>query len=166
MARYNQHTPVVTRRTRIANNRAILLNNTRYNLGDIFNFDDDLFRDFNVEVSNHNINLQDLCSPIEQLNNDLKNNQKFLRVAHINARSIPGHIVELIRIISETDCDIIGVSETFIKDDTPLSRVNIENYNLYTENRTHTSQGGVAFYIKKISKLKKYRFLKILTTQS
>ena len=108
-----------------------------------------------MEVSNHNINLQDLCSPIEQLNNDLKNNQKFLRVAHINARSIPGHIVELIRIISETDCDIIGVSETFIKDDTPLSRVNIENYNLYTENRTHTSQGGVAFYIKKNIKVKK-----------
>ena len=72
MARYNQHTPVVTRRTRIANNRATLLNNTRYNLGDIFNFDDDLFRDFTVDVSNQNINLQDLCSPIEQINNDLK----------------------------------------------------------------------------------------------
>ena len=89
MARYNQHTPVVTRRTRIANNRAIVVNNTHYTLGDIFNFDNDLFRDSTVEVSNHNITLQDLCSPIEQLNNDLKNNQKFLRVAHINARSIP-----------------------------------------------------------------------------
>ena len=166
MARHNRRTPVVTRRTRIANSRAIVVNNMHYTLGDIFNFDDDLFRDSTVEVSNHNITLHDLCSPIEQINKDLKNNQKFLRVAHINARSIPGHVVELIRIITETDCDIIGVSETFIKNDTPLSRVNIENYNLFTENRTHASQGGVAFYIKKNIKVKKYQSPKILTTLS
>ena len=89
-----------------------------------------------------------ILTPIEQLNNDLRNNQNWLRVVHINARSIPGHLAELSRIITETDSDIIGISETFIKDDTALNKCNIENYKLYTENRSHTTQGGVGIYIK------------------
>ena len=155
--------PVVHRRTRIARATAATLNNsnTNYKLGDIFNFDDELFIDMSStyqdllsEVSQTLLNIH---SPIEQLNHDLKNDKKWLRVAHINARSIPGHITELIRIISGTDCDIVGVSETFIKSDTPLNRCNIDNYNLYTENRTHTTQGGVAFYVKKNIKVKKIK---------
>ena len=148
MHRISNRETVEHRRARLARNRATTHNsNTNHNLCDIFNFDEGLFTDFAnsnadllSEVNNHNIK-----SPIEQLNNDLKNNQNWLRAAHINARSIPGHILELSRIISETTCDVIGVSETFIKDDTPLNRCNIENYNLFTENRTHTTQGGVAY---------------------
>ena len=164
MARPAYSNPVVHRRTRIARARAATLNNsnTNYNPSEIFNFEDGLFSDLSStnqdllsEVSNFNITLHNIHSPIEQLNNDLKNNQKWLRVAHINARSIPGHITELSRIISETNCDIVGISETFIKNDTPLNRCTIENYNLFTENRSHTTQGGVAFYVKNNIKVKK-----------
>lgn len=121
----------------------------------VFNFEDDFFnnttetnQDLLFEVNSSNNTLRNIQTPIEQLNQDLRNNQNWLRVVHVNARSIPGHITELTRLVTETDSDIIGVSETFIKDDTPLHKCNIDNYKLYTENRSHTTQGGVAFFVK------------------
>ena len=120
----------------------------------VFNFDDELFQDsanvtMNLQQDNsYTDRIRNIKTPIEQLNNDLRNNQNWLRVVHINARSIPGHLTELSRIITETNSDIIGISETFIKDDIPMNKCNIENYKLYTENRTHTTQGGVAIYIR------------------
>ena len=117
----------------------------------IFNFQDDFFTD--TDTNNHNIQhdnnlLQNINTPIDQLNKDLQNNQNWLRVVHLNARSIPGHLAEISRILSATMADIIGVSETFIKNDTPEHKYNIEHYTLYTENRTHTTQGGVGIYVK------------------
>ena len=121
------------------------------NIENIFNFDDELF--LNTNSVNQDLlldtnRLNNINTPIEQLNNDLRNNQNWLRVVHINARSVTGHLSEITRLITETNSDIMGISETFIKDDTPENRYNIENYKLYTENRTHTKQGGVGIYVK------------------
>ena len=116
----------------------------------IFNFSDELF--LGTDSIHHDIpldnRLDNMNTPIQQLNNDLQNNQNWVRVAHINARSVPGHLPEISRIVSETNLDILGISETFIKNDTSEHKYNIENYKLYTENRTHTTQGGVGIYVK------------------
>ena len=87
-------------------------------------------------------------APTQQINHDLKNNKNWLRVGHINARSVPKHIHEIRRVAKNCDFDIIGVSETFIKEHTPHDRCNIDNYNLYKLNRTRTTQGGVGFFVK------------------
>lgn len=89
-----------------------------------------------------------IFAPIQKINYDLKNNNNFLRVGHLNARSVPKHIFEIRRIAKKCDFDIIGVSETFIKEHTPLDRCNIDNYTLYKLNRTHTTQGGVGIFVK------------------
>ena len=130
-------------------------NNTQVNIGTIFNFEDSIFDySFNSnmelieEVTSPFNRLSNIKTPIEQLNTDLRNNQNWLRIVHVNARSIPGHIVELTRLVIDSGADIFGVCETFIKDDTPLHKCNIDGYKLFTENRSHTTQGGVAFYIK------------------
>ena len=128
-------------------------NNAPQNIGTIFNFEDGLFHnsadtDLAREVNNPNNRLRNIQTPIEQLNKDLQNNQKWVRFVHVNARSVPGHITELTRLALESDSDVVGFGESFIKDDTPLHKCNIEGYNLFTENRTHTTQGGVGFFVK------------------
>ena len=146
MARLARRDPIRRRRGRINNaNLAAPVNP--------FNFHDDLFSDTNSTQQNlqHDQNtnlLHDINTPIEQMNHDLQNNQGWLRVSHINARSVPGHLPEITRVVTLTDSDVVGVSEHFCKDDTPEHRYNIDGYTFYTENRMHTTQGGVGFFIK------------------
>ena len=110
---------------------------------------DDFFHNSDEETEGLSILNNDILPPIQQINKDLGNNKNWLRVAHINARSISHHITELRRLITDTDLDIIGVSETFIKENTPADRFTIDNYQLFKENRVHTTQGGVGIYIKR-----------------
>ena len=143
MAKLARRQPIVNRRARNIN---IIPATPPVN---IFNFQDDFFQN----VNNNNVQLdddllRDINTPIDQLNKDLENGQNWLRFIHLNARSIPGHLHEISRVLSGTNADIAGVSETFIKNDTPEHHYNIEHYTLYTENRTHTTQGGVGVYVK------------------
>lgn len=59
-------------------------------------------------------NLPDILAPIDEINNNLKYFSNFLRIAHINAVSIPLHRDEIYRVINKTDLDIVGISETNI----------------------------------------------------
>ena len=104
-----------------------------------------------------------ILSSIQQINYDLKNNKNWLRVGHLNARSVPKHIHEIRRIIKKCDFDIVGVSETFIKEHTPEERHIIDNYRLYKLNRTHTTQGGVGFFVKNTIKVKELETPQIIT---
>ena len=143
MAKLARRQPIVNRRSR---NIYIIPATPPVN---IFNFQDDFFQ--NVNINNVQLDddlLRDINTPIDQLNKDLENGQNWLRFLHLNARSIPGHLHEISRVLSGTNADIAGVSETFIKNDTPEHHYNIEHYTLYTENRTHTTQGGVGVYVK------------------
>ena len=148
MAKSARHQPHLNRRDRIDNAN---YTDVPVTIENVFNFQNDFFNDSDInndlllDANSNNNRLRNINTPIEQLNIDLKNNHKWLRVAHINARSIPGHISELTRLVTDTDLDIVGISETFIKDDTPLHKCNTDDYKLFTENRSHTTQGGVAF---------------------
>ena len=56
-----------------------------------------------------------ILSPIEEINKNLMPFSNYLRLAHMNSVSIPLHREEIFRVISKTDLDIIGFSETNIK---------------------------------------------------
>ena len=86
--------------------------------------------------------------PINQIIYDLGKKNKWLRAGHINARSVPKHIHELRRLVYRGEFDVMCISETFIKEDTPNACFNIDNYRLYRHDRTHTTQGGVGIYVK------------------
>ena len=122
MAKLARRQPIVNRRSR---NIYIIPATPPVN---IFNFQDDFFQN----VNNNNVQLdddllRDINTPIDQLNKDLENGQNWLRFLHLNARSIPGHLHEISRVLSGTSADIAGVSETFIKNDTPEHHYNIEH---------------------------------------
>ena len=86
-------------------------------------------------------------TPIDIINNNLKDCNGNIKIAHINARSISKHIHEITRVVQATTFDVIGVSETFIKKDTPKNLIKIEGYTLFNKNRTGKCGGGVGLYV-------------------
>ena len=84
----------------------------------------------------------------EQLNSDLHDFLNFLLVGHINARSVPKHISEIIKLFLECKLDIICVSETFIKAHTPQSLQNIPGFKFFKKNRCSNHGGGIGIFIR------------------
>ena len=89
------------------------------------------------------------------MKSDFEPHKHHLRLAHLNASSIPKHKAELQRVILETDLDAIAICETNIKPGTPAKRFKIPGYKLLKHDRVHTTKGGVGVYFKDIYKPKK-----------
>lgn len=70
-----------------------------------------------------------------------------LKVVHINAQSLnnSGHYCEFTDAFSNSEIDIIAVSETFFQEN---SRTELPNYKIFNINRVGRSGGGVALYVK------------------
>ena len=117
----------------------------------IFNFSEENFLDENTQVPNLDHMYQ---TPIQEINYNLKDYKNILNVTHINAVSIPKHRVEIHRILNETKMDIMGVSETNIKQNTPSDVYAIDNYNFYQKTRDHKDRGGVGIYVRDCYKVK------------
>jgi len=68
------------------------------------------------------------------------------KVAHINAQSLhnSNHFSEFWDSFSNSEMDVIGVSETFFKNS---SKMDIPNYNVFNVNRIESGGGGVAVYV-------------------
>ena len=109
-----------------------------------FNFEDPIFNLQETSVEPLDI---DFPTVTELINFKLKNYDNLLKLGHINARSIPKHVHEIDRILSNTAIDILCVSETFISEDTPENICKIPGYNLVHIDRTAQSRGGIAIYI-------------------
>ena len=90
----------------------------------------------------------DFTTPSKEINFKLKNYNNFLKLAHVNARSIPKHLHEIDKIVQETNFDVIGVCETFISSHTPKAAFEIPGYNFFHVDRTMTCRGGVGVYIQ------------------
>lgn len=86
-------------------------------------------------------------TPIEIINDELRNHNDNLKVAHINARSVSKHIDEIKMVVQSTQFDVICVSETFIKSHTPKNLIKIGGYTLFCKNRTAKCGGGVGIYV-------------------
>ena len=81
------------------------------------------------------------------INLKLKNCDNLLKLAHVNARSIPKHAHEIEKILLDTSIDILGVSETFISQHTPENICKIPGYNLVHVDRDMQCRGGVGIYL-------------------
>lgn len=88
----------------------------------------------------------EFSTPCDIISQNLADYNKFLKIAHVNARSVPAHLHEIERVI--TDFDVFCVSETFISSHTPEMAYNIPGYNFLHLSRLNKSRGGVGLYSK------------------
>ena len=101
----------------MANNNIPLHQEDDIVLNQEFDFSNSMF-DLNETVIPKLSN--NFSTPSNEINLKFKNYDNLAKLAHVNARSIPMHIHEIDKIITETKLDILGVSETFISENTPL----------------------------------------------
>ena len=116
-----------------------------------FNFDDD---EYDLEMVSVPLGISDVLSPIQSICNSLKCYKNLLKIGHLNARSIPGSIDELRRIMLECKFDIFGVSESWLSKGVPEDRYKINGYNIYRKDRADKKCGGVCFYVREDIKCK------------
>ena len=93
-------------------------------------------------------------TPIELINSDLKTFRNNLKIAHINARSLPKHIDEVKRLLLATDFDILAISETFIKTATPKHLFKIGGYKFFHKDRIAKNGGGIGLFVRDQIKVK------------
>ena len=104
-----------------------------------YNFSDDIFD--NIEIFIPTV-INGVASPIEQVNADFKDLHHLLLIGHLNARSVPKHFYEIERILHETNFDIVGVSETFLKTHSPKNLCNISGYKFFRKDHLYANGGG------------------------
>ena len=129
----------------MADNDVLLHQEDELAYAENFDFSDAIF-----ELTEPNIpKLSNVFStPSSIINSKFKSLDKLLKLAHINARSVPKHIYEIEKIVSDTSFDILGVSETFISPTTPESIYQLPGYNFINKSRDKKCRGGVGIYVK------------------
>lgn len=70
-----------------------------------------------------------------------------LQIAHLNVRSLQPKLAEFKLLIFKEKYDVIALSETWLKPNTPDSHIKINGYKIVRVDRP-TRGGGVAFYIR------------------
>jgi hypothetical protein len=81
-------------------------------------------------------------TPAQVINSKYKNLNHLAKLAHINARSVPKHIHEIEKLLKDINFDCLGVSETFISEDTPVSLYQIPGYKFINKSRDKKCRGG------------------------
>lgn len=71
----------------------------------------------------------------------------FLKVAHLNIRTLLGHFQEFKDMLLTNNFDVFGISETRLDDSIPSSTLHIDGYRFIREDRCR-SGGGVGVYIR------------------
>ena len=106
-------------------------------------FAEDIFNstDSSDMLINHTQTEPNTHSPLQKVKIELRKNRNCLGIGHLNASSVPKHIDEIRKIVC-------GITESFIKDDVPEDRTTIKGYKLLNVNRTDTTQGGLALYLR------------------
>ena len=89
-------------------------------------------------------------APIDEIKNNLKNHEHFLKIAHLNAVSLPKYRDEIFRVVNSTNFDVIGISETNVKKNTPKDLYQMQGYKFFNANRENRHCGGVGIFIKDI----------------
>ena len=106
-----------------------------------------IFRNIQFEEPSIPLLGDEFLTPIKKIKTELRNHINRLKICHINAVSVPKHRDEIGRIINETAMDIIAISETNIKKDTPKERYKLDGYKLFRTDRKDRKSGGVGIYI-------------------
>ena len=122
-------------------------------------FSEDIFNsssNSNVSLLNVSESLSDTPTPLHKVRLDLQNNDA-IGLGCLNASSAIKHIDEIRRLLSQTGLIGLAICESFYKNNTPMHRKSIAGFQLFTENRTGTTQGGLAFYIRDEVKARKIK---------
>lgn len=77
----------------------------------------------------------------------LSRQKKGLQICHINAQSLKNKLDEFRLIFENSNIDIICVSETWLKPETPDSLISLKGYKVFRADRV-THAGGVAIFVK------------------
>ena len=94
---------------------------------------------------------------------DKLSSEKWIKICHINVRSLLPHLHDLIASQQVMTCDVISVSETWLKQSIPNKAVHIPGFNFYRRDRYEcyknhnckdncqmcNSKGGVGIYMRK-----------------
>lgn len=73
-------------------------------------------------------------------------NGNFVRVAHVNVRSLLPKLNDLALFISINKIDVVAISETWLNDSIRSDNVHIDNYNFFRRDRVGRG-GGVGLYV-------------------
>ena len=111
---------------------------------DNFDFSDSIFELTEPDIPKLGNNF---TTPSSTINSKFKKFDNLLKIAHVNARSIPKHLHEIEKVVTETSLDILGVSETFISPTTPNSIYQLPGYNFFHKSRDKKCRGGVGIYV-------------------
>ena len=84
----------------------------------------------------------------QQESTSTKETQVQLKCVYTNANSLVGKMDELCERISKTNCDIIGITETWGHHQINDAELSIEGYTLFRKDREGKTGGGLALYIK------------------
>ena len=103
---------------------------------------------FDLEEPNIPSLSDDFLIPSEVINRKFKDYENLLKLAHVNARSIPKHLHEVEKVINETNLDVLGTCETFISGNTPKTSFEIPGYKFFQVCREMSCRGGVGVYIR------------------
>ena len=87
-------------------------------------------------------------SPIDEINSNLEPFSNLLKIGHLNAVSLPKYRDEIFRTINKTNFDIICISETNVKKNTPKDLYQMEGYKFFQANRENRNSGGVGVFVK------------------
>ena len=101
---------------------------------------------FDLEETNIAPLSDEFLTPCNIILKKFENYDNLLKLAHINACSIPKNLHEIDKIIHEANFDILGVCETFISGNTPKTAFNIPGYDFFHVDRTMSCRGGVGIY--------------------
>ena len=114
-------------------------------LSDNFDFSQSIF---DLQEPNIPSLSDDFVTPSKMINKKFEKYHNLVKIAHVNACSVPKHLHEMEKIIHEVNLDVLGTCETFISGNTPKTSFNIPGYNFFHVDRTMSSRGGVGVYIR------------------
>ena len=120
-----------------------------------FQFSDDIFelREKHIPKLGNNF-----FTPTEKINKDFENFNKYVKIGHLNASSVPKHRDDISCVVKDCDFDIFGTGETFIKEHTPKSVYNIDGYKFFQKKPRYSIQRGHRYIYKGTHTSKKDNF--------
>lgn len=73
---------------------------------------------------------------------------KVIFGGHLNVRSLTSKTEQIEKLLTGSNLDYLGLSETWLTPTTPSSIFSIPEYNVFRRDRTHGKGGGVLIYVK------------------
>jgi len=99
-------------------------------------------------TDNHTAGGRTTPLPTSNLRKTLQQFPRFLKIAHVNTQSVFCHIDEFRSIFNSSNCDIVLISESWLKSGITCNSVSLPGYTLFRNDRLHKRGGGVAAYVR------------------